>query len=121
VKKPSLIKVAPDSELLVKDGELVHLGTQLTQGSVDPKEIMAIKGLLPTQQYILSQAQKVYESQGIPIHDKHFEVIIRKMADKVQIENPGDTEFLTGEILERNKFATAKRCNYGRWRRTCYC
>jgi DNA-directed RNA polymerase subunit beta' len=100
-------KVAPDSELLVKDGELVHLGTQLTQGSVDPKEIMAIKGLLPTQQYILSQAQKVYESQGIPIHDKHFEVIIRKMADKVQIENPGDTEFLTGEILERNKFATA--------------
>lgn len=97
-------KVSNNAELLVKDGDLVHMGAQLTKGSIDPKEILTTKGLLATQEYILAQAQGVYESQGIPIHDKHFEVILRKMADKVQIENPGDTEFLTGEIIERNKF-----------------
>jgi DNA-directed RNA polymerase subunit beta' len=97
-------KVSNNAELLVKDGELIHMGAQLTKGSVDPKEILNIKGLLVTQEYVLEQAQGVYESQGIPIHDKHFEVILRKMADKVQIESPGDTDFLTGEVIEKNKF-----------------
>ncbi|NCN87658.1 MAG: DNA-directed RNA polymerase subunit beta', partial [Candidatus Pacebacteria bacterium] len=97
-------KVSNNAELLVKDGDLVHMGSQLTKGSIDPKEILNIKGLLSTQEYVLEQAQGVYESQGIPIHDKHFEVILRKMADKVQIENPGDTDFLTGEVIEKNKF-----------------
>ncbi|NCN03773.1 MAG: DNA-directed RNA polymerase subunit beta' [Candidatus Pacebacteria bacterium] len=99
-----LYKVSNNAELLVKDGELIHMGAQLTKGSVDPKEILNIKGLLVTQEYVLEQAQGVYESQGIPIHDKHFEVILRKMADKVQIESPGDTDFLTGEVIEKNKF-----------------
>ncbi|MCL4208166.1 DNA-directed RNA polymerase subunit beta' [Patescibacteria group bacterium] len=97
-------KVANNSELLVSEGDMVHMGAQLTKGSVDPKEILNTKGLLSTQEYVLAQAQGVYESQGIPIHDKHFEVILRKMADKVQVENPGDTDFLTGEVIERNKF-----------------
>ncbi|MDH5533696.1 MAG: DNA-directed RNA polymerase subunit beta' [Candidatus Pacebacteria bacterium] len=97
-------KVTNNSEFLVKDGDLVHMGAQLTKGSVDPKEILTTKGLLATQEYVLEQAQGVYESQGIPIHDKHFEVILRKMADKVQVENPGDSNFLTGEVTEKNKF-----------------
>jgi len=97
-------KVANNSELLVSEGDMVHMGAQLTKGSIDPKEILNTKGLLSTQEYVLAQAQGVYESQGIPIHDKHFEVILRKMADKVQVENPGDTDFLTGEVIERNKF-----------------
>jgi len=97
-------KVALNAELLVGEGDLVHLGTALIKGSIDPKEIMAVKGLLMTQKYILDQAQSVYRSQGIQIHDKHFEVIIRKMADKLQIENSGDTEFLTGEVIEKSQF-----------------
>lgn len=99
--------VAKNAALLVEEGQLVHLGQQLTAGSIDPQDLLAVRGLLETQVYVLSQVQAVYESQGIPIHDKHFEVILRKMGDKVQIENPGDTEFLTGEVLERNKFINA--------------
>ncbi|PIR59052.1 MAG: DNA-directed RNA polymerase subunit beta' [Candidatus Pacebacteria bacterium CG10_big_fil_rev_8_21_14_0_10_56_10] len=97
-------KLQPGSQLLVDDGDLVHMGLQLTSGSIDPRELLQIKGLLLTQQYLLDQVQNVYESQGIPIHDKHFEVILRKMGDKIQIESPGDSDFLTGEIIERNKF-----------------
>jgi DNA-directed RNA polymerase subunit beta' len=98
--------VSKNAQLLFKEGDLVAMGTQLTSGSVDPQDILQIKGLLQTQLYILGQAQQVYESQGIPIHDKHFEVILRKMGDKVQIEKSGDTEFLTGEVIERNKFVS---------------
>lgn len=98
--------VSKNAQLLVMDGDLVAMGTQLTAGAVDPQEMLQIKGLLQTQLYILTQAQAVYESQGIPIHDKHFEVILRKMGDKLQIEKSGDTEFLTGEVIERSKFVS---------------
>ena len=60
--------------------------------------------LLETQYYLLSEVQKVYESQGIPIHDKHFEVIIRKMSDKVIVENEGDTSFIVGEVVSKFRF-----------------
>jgi len=93
--------------LLVEDGQLVALGTQLTGGSMDPHELLHIKGLLFAQQYVVNEVQRVYESQGIPIHDKHFEVTLRKMGDKVQIEATGDTQFLTGEVIERGKFIQA--------------
>jgi len=98
--------VSRNAQLLVSEGDLVGMGTQLTAGSVDPQELLQIKGLLQTQLYVLAQAQSVYESQGIPIHDKHFEVILRKMGDKLQIEKSGDTEFLTGEVIERSKFVS---------------
>jgi len=93
--------------LLVAEGDLVHTGTQMTQGSLDVREILQVRGMLAAQEYSIEQIQKVYESQGIPIHDKHFEVIVRKMSDKVQIETPGDTGYLTGEVLERAKFVKA--------------
>jgi len=102
------IYVVPRSlGLLVAEGDLVHTGTQMTQGSLDVREILQVRGMLAAQEYSIEQIQKVYESQGIPIHDKHFEVIVRKMSDKVQIETPGDTEYLTGEVLERAKFVRA--------------
>jgi DNA-directed RNA polymerase subunit beta' len=93
--------------LLVQEGDLIHAGTQLSQGSMDVREILQVRGMLASQEYTIEQIQRVYESQGIPIHDKHFEVIVRKMSDKVQIETAGDTEFLTGEVLERSRFVKA--------------
>ncbi len=93
--------------LLVADGDLVHTGAQLSEGTLDVREVLQVRGMLSAQEYIIEQIQKVYESQGIPIHDKHFEVIVRKMCDKIQIELTGDTDFLTGEVLERAKFIQA--------------
>ncbi|NCO12077.1 MAG: DNA-directed RNA polymerase subunit beta' [Candidatus Pacebacteria bacterium CG_4_10_14_3_um_filter_34_15] len=100
-------KLSVNAELLIKDGDLIHVGQQLTTGSVSLKELALVKGLLQAQQYTINQVQAVYESQGIPIHDKHFETIIRKMCDKLQIESAGDTDFLTGEVIEKTKFIEA--------------
>ncbi|MEX0895490.1 MAG: DNA-directed RNA polymerase subunit beta' [Patescibacteria group bacterium] len=90
--------------LAVAKGDLVAPGQQLTAGSVNLRELLQIKGLEHIQKYVVDQVQNVYESQGIQIHDKHFEVIVRKMSDKLQIEGVGDTDFLTGEIVERSRF-----------------
>ncbi len=92
------------SVLKVKDGDLVGAGTQLSAGSLDVKEVLEVRGLLGAQQYLLEQAQAVYESQGIPISDRHFEVIIRRMSDKVRVEQSGDTNLLPGEIVELSIF-----------------
>lgn len=100
-------RVPANMQLRVETGDLVGVGEQLTAGSVNLQELLQVKGLLLTQQYVVDQVQAVYESQGIPIHDKHFEVIVRKMSDKVQIEQPGDTEFLTGEVTEKSRFMEA--------------
>ncbi len=100
-------RVPANMQLKVETSDLVGVGEQLTAGSVNLQELLQVKGLLLTQQYVVDQVQAVYESQGIPIHDKHFEVIVRKMSDKVQIEQPGDTEFLTGEVTEKARFMEA--------------
>lgn len=92
------------SELLVKDGELVSSGDQLARGSLDLKEVLRIRGLRGAQKYLISEIQKVYESQGIAINDKHFEVIVRKMSDKVRIEHSGDTTLLPGEMIDKHRF-----------------
>jgi len=83
---------------------LVHPGQLLTAGGADIQELLQLQGMLYAQQHIISQVQYVYESQGISINDRHFEVIARKMGDKVRIEMSGDTEYLTGEISERSRF-----------------
>jgi DNA-directed RNA polymerase subunit beta' len=92
------------SDLRVKDEDLVGIGDQLASGNLDIKEVLAIRGLRGAQAYLLSEIQLVYESQGIAIHDKHFEVIIRKMSDKVRIESSGDTVLLPGELADKWKF-----------------
>jgi DNA-directed RNA polymerase subunit beta' len=91
-------------ELKVKPKQLVPEGFQLASGFLDIKEVLRIRGLRGAQTYLLSELQRVYESQGITIDDRHFEVIIRKMSDKVRIKDPGDTTFLIGEVTDRVRF-----------------
>lgn len=96
--------VPTNRKLKVKHGQLIASGQSLCEGYLDIKDILAIKGLSDAQTYLLNEIQKVYESQGIVIHDKHFEVIIRKMSDKVIIENEGDTKFIVGEVVSTYRF-----------------
>ena len=91
-------------ELNVEDGELVEAGKPLAKGSLDIKDILSIKGLRAAQEYMVNEIQKVYESQGIPINDRHVEVIVRKMSDEVRIVTTGDTPFLPGELTSRASF-----------------
>ena len=90
--------------LAVEDGQLIDSGLALAHGPLDIKEILSIKGLRAAQEYLVSEVQRVYESQGIPINDKHFEVIVRKMSDEVRIVTPGDTPFLPGDVASRASF-----------------
>jgi DNA-directed RNA polymerase subunit beta' len=87
--------------LLVADGDLIAQGTQLCSGPLDVREILEVNGLEAAQKYLISSIQGVYESQGIAIHDKHIEVIVKEMSDKLKIEDPGDTNFLYGQIVTR--------------------
>ena len=91
-------------KLNVEDGQLVDAGTQLAVGSLDIRGILAIRGLRAAQEYLIEEIQNVYESQGIGINDRHFEVLVRKMSDKVQIETAGDTSFLPGELVSKARF-----------------
>ena len=92
------------SQVKVNDGELIDAGTPLATGSLDVREVLEIRGLKAAQEYLIEELQIVYESQGIPIQDKHFEVIIRKMSDKVQVETSGDTSLLPGQFVSRALF-----------------
>jgi len=103
-EKEQEFMVPMSQTLKVKDGDLVTKGTTLSEGYLDVHDILAIKGLRAAQLYLLNEVQQVYESQGIPIHDKHFEVIIRKMSDKVTIEDEGDTSFIKDEVVSKIRF-----------------
>jgi DNA-directed RNA polymerase subunit beta' len=92
------------STINVQTGDEVLSGTPLAQGYLDPKEVIKIKGLIDGQRYIITEAQKVYESQGIGINDKHFEVILRKMSDKVIIDSVGDTSLIPGDFITKTRF-----------------
>lgn len=92
------------AELHISDGSEVTAGTQLAAGSLDIKEVLEVRGLRGSQEYLIEEIQAVYESQGVPIHDKHFEVIVRKMSDRVRVLAQGDTTLLPGDILDRSLF-----------------
>jgi DNA-directed RNA polymerase subunit beta' len=87
--------------LLVKEGDQVTEGQPLTEGSLNPHRVLRVQGREAAQMYLLNEIQKVYRSQGQNIHDKHFEVIIRKMMSKVQVFRPGDSRYLPGDAVER--------------------
>ncbi len=89
-----------NAELKVKTGDVVEPGTQLNAGSVNPQDIIRVKGVKGVQDYILEQVQSVYRSQGVDINDKHVEIIVRQMLRKVRIENPGTTEMLPGQLVD---------------------
>jgi len=91
-------------QLAVEDNQQVDAGTALAYGPLDIREVLSIKGLRPAQEYLVAEIQKVYESQGIGINDKHFEVIVRKMSDEVKIVTSGDTHFLPGELTSKSHF-----------------
>ena len=95
------------SKLMVEDGQLIEAGAQLANGFLDIKEILTIRGLRAAQEYLVSELQSVYESQGISINDRHFEVIVRKMSDKVKVTSTGDTDLLPGEQVDRSAFEEA--------------
>ena len=91
------------SRLLVHDGDVVKKGDQLTEGSLDPHDVLAVLGKVGVQNYITKEVQKVYRIQGVEIDDRHIEVIARQMLKKVKIDESGDTEFLPGSLQERRE------------------
>jgi DNA-directed RNA polymerase subunit beta' len=101
-------EIPSTARMMVKDGEFVEPGQPLTEGSLNPHRILRIQGRNACQIYLLNEVQKVYRSQGQNIHDKHFEVVIRKMISKVQVTRPGDTSFLPGDLVD---YLELKRAN----------
>ena len=92
-------------QILVQENDYVRAGTPLSDGAITPADILAIKGPTAVQEYIVNQVQDVYRLQGVSINDKHFEIIVRQMMRKVQINDPGDTRFLEGGIVDKLEFA----------------
>ena len=92
-------------QILVQENDYVRAGTPLSDGSITPADILAIKGPTAVQEYIVNEIQDVYRLQGVKINDKHFEVIVRQMMRKVQIDEPGDTRFLEQQIVDKLDFA----------------
>ncbi|MCS6809132.1 MAG: DNA-directed RNA polymerase subunit beta' [Bacteroidota bacterium] len=90
--------------IVVQDGDTVRAGDPLTDGSIDPHDILRIKGSSAVQQYLVNEIQEVYRMQGVKINDKHIEVIVRQMLQKNRIIDPGDSQFLEGDQVDRVKF-----------------
>ena len=97
------------SRIIVKDGDVVSLGARLTEGSINPHDIMRVMGTEATQRYLVYEVQKVYKSQGVEINDKHIEVIVRQMLHKVKIETAGDADMLPGDMIDINTFDEENR------------
>jgi len=97
------------SRLLVEEGQRIEPGAQLVEGVLNPRHILRVLGREATEKYLLCEVQRVYRSQGVNINDKHFEVIFRKMLNKVQITDSGDTELLPGEMVNRLALEDANR------------
>jgi len=92
------------ARILVKENQFLKAGERLTDGPLNPHDILRIRGLRDTHRYIVHEVQKVYKEQGVEINDKHIEVMVRQMLHKVKVEEPGDTDFLPGEYIDINTF-----------------
>ena len=90
--------------LRASDGDKVTAGDQLTEGSVNPHDTLRIRGIHALQNYLVQEIQSVYRSQGVDINDKHIEIIVRQMLRRVKVEEPGDTELLPGELVDKFTF-----------------
>ena len=104
-----LILLPSGSRPKVTDGQNIEAGQPVTDGPWDPKEIMEILGIRQTQQYLVEEVQKVYRDQGVQIHDKHIELIVRQMTRRVGVQEPGDTGFLPGERVDAKTFRDTNR------------
>ena len=96
--------VALSKQILVQENDYVRAGTPLSDGATTPADILAIKGPTAVQEYIVNEVQDVYSLQGVKINDKHFEIIVRQMMRKVQIDEPGDTRFLEQQVVDKLEF-----------------
>jgi len=115
----SLVKITGDGnrevtyeiggEVLVSDGEIIEAGEKIIEGSINPRSLLRIKGARAAQEYLVNQTRQVYLSQGVNINVKHFEVIVRQMMRKVEVEDPGDTDYLPGEQIDRAEFEEVNR------------
>jgi DNA-directed RNA polymerase subunit beta' len=94
---------------IVADGDEVRAGDPITDGPFDPKELMEIKGIRETQLYLVEEVQRVYRDQGVSIHDKHIELIVRQMTRKIGVTEPGETDFLPGERVDAKRFRDTNR------------
>ncbi|WP_349827325.1 DNA-directed RNA polymerase subunit beta' [Brevibacterium litoralis] len=92
------------AKLLVEDGQSVMAGQKLIEGAVDPKQVLRILGRRAAERFLVDEVQKVYRSQGVGIHDKHIEVIVRQMLRRVTVIEPGDTNLLPGELVDRGRY-----------------
>ncbi len=101
--------VTKRARLLIEDGQHVDVGQKLVQGAVDPKQVLRILGPRAVQVHLVEEVQEVYRSQGVSIHDKHIEVIVRQMLKRVTIIESGDAELLPGELVERSRFESENR------------
>lgn len=101
-EKRYLISTA--KQILAQENDFVKAGSSLSDGVMTPADILAIKGPMKVQEYIVNEIQEVYRLQGVKINDKHFETIVRQMMRKVQVEDPGDTRFLEGELVHKTEF-----------------
>lgn len=100
--KKYLVKLS--NQILVQENDYVRAGMPLSDGSITPEDILAIKGPSAVQQYLVNEVQEVYRLQGVKINDKHFEVVVRQMMRKVRIEDPGDTIFLENQFVHKDDF-----------------
>jgi DNA-directed RNA polymerase subunit beta' len=96
-------------KLLVEEGTRVTVGQQLVVGAIDPKQVLRILGPRQTQIHLVSEIQEVYRMQGVSIHDKHIEIIVRQMLKRITVLEPGDTDLLPGELVERGRFEDENR------------
>jgi DNA-directed RNA polymerase subunit beta' len=107
--EPVLYTVSKRMTLLVQDGQNVELGQQIHEGLLDPKDVLRVKGVRAVQQHLVDGVQGVYGSQGVPIHDKHIEVIVRQMMRKVTVVDHAETHMLPGELVDRSRYNTINR------------
>ena len=96
--------IATSKQILAQENDYVKAGTPLSEGAMTPADILAIKGPMKVQEYIVNEIQEVYRLQGVKINDKHFETIVRQMMRKVEVADPGDTKFLEGELVNKLNF-----------------
>ncbi|HJQ96130.1 MAG TPA: DNA-directed RNA polymerase subunit beta', partial [Acidimicrobiia bacterium] len=101
--------VSRRARLRIADGDVIEAGTQLTEGPLDPKEVLEVRGVRAAQQYLVDQVQEVYRSQGVEIHDKHIELIVRQMLRRIRVVNPGDSDFMPAELVDERDFRDANR------------
>ncbi|MCQ2148402.1 MAG: DNA-directed RNA polymerase subunit beta', partial [Bacteroidales bacterium] len=102
-------------QILVQENDYVRAGTRLSDGGISPSDILNILGPVKAQEYIVNEVQAVYRLQGVKINDKHFEIIVRQMMRKVEITDPGDTQFLNDELVDKWTFMDTNDSVYGKY------